>query len=228
MRKPRRPLLKSFLALLLCLSLLIGSTFAWFTDSVTSSGNIIKSGNLDVEMYWSDRLLSVDSPEWQNADGVPVFDYSNWEPGYTQVRYVKISNEGNLALKWLLSIETEAQLGTIAEVIDVYYINPVSSAITSLDGLTPVGILKDVIAGHSSTSGNLLPKSAQGGNTAILAIAFHMQESAGNDYMSQTTGAFTLKLLATQLQYESDSFDNTYDKEATWPNSIPPALFPHL
>ena len=221
MRKPRRPLLKSFLALLLCLSLLIGSTFAWFTDSVTSSGNIIKSGNLDVEMYWSDRLLSVDSPEWQNADGVPVFDYSNWEPGYTQVRYVKISNEGNLALKWLLSIETEAQLGTIAEVIDVYYINPVSSAITSLDGLTPVGILKDVIAGHSSTSGALLPKSAQGGNTAILAIAFHMQESAGNDYMSQSTGAFTLKLLATQLQYESDSFDNTYDKEATWPNSIP-------
>ena len=221
MRKPRRPLLKSFLALLLCLSLLIGSTFAWFTDSVTSSGNIIKSGNLDVEMYWSDRLLSVDSPEWQNADGVPVFDYSNWEPGYTQVRYVKISNEGSLALKWLLSIETEAQLGTIAEVIDVYYINPVSSAITSLDGLTPVGILKDVIAGHSSTSGNLLPKSAQGGNTAILAIAFHMQESAGNDYMSQSTGAFTLKLLATQLQYESDSFDNTYDKEATWPNSIP-------
>ena len=99
MRKPRRPLLKSFLALLLCISLLIGSTFAWFTDSVTSSGNIIKSGNLDVEMYWSDRLLSVDSPEWQNADGVPVFDYSNWEPGYTQVRYVKISNEGNLALK---------------------------------------------------------------------------------------------------------------------------------
>ena len=221
MRKPRRPLLKSFLALLLCLSLLIGSTFAWFTDSVTSSGNIIKSGNLDVEMYWSDRLLSVDSPEWQNADGVPVFDYSNWEPGYTQVRYVKISNEGSLALKWLLSIETEAQLGTIAEVIDVYYINPVSSAITSLDGLTPVGILKDVIAGHSSTSGALLPKSAQGGNTAILAIAFHMQESAGNDYMSQSTGAFTLKLLATQLQHESDSFDNTYDKEATWPNSIP-------
>ena len=48
----KRALLLSALSLLLCVCMLVGSTFAWFTDSVTSANNIIKSGNLDVELYY--------------------------------------------------------------------------------------------------------------------------------------------------------------------------------
>ena len=106
MRTTKKSLVSSVVALLLCFSMLLGSTFAWFTDSAISGGNIVQSGRLDVEMYWSETLLAADSNEWKNADGVPVFTYDNWEPGYTDIKYVKIKNAGNLALQWRLSISS--------------------------------------------------------------------------------------------------------------------------
>ena len=55
----KRALLDSVLSLVLCLSMLICSTFAWFTDSVSSTNNIIQSGNLDIEMYRADGSVTV-------------------------------------------------------------------------------------------------------------------------------------------------------------------------
>ena len=97
----KRALISSVVALLVCFSMLIGTTYAWFTDSVTSAGNVIKTGNLDVEMYWADGTQAVPSDEngWTDASTGAIFDYDNWEPGYIQVRHIKIANEGSLALK---------------------------------------------------------------------------------------------------------------------------------
>ena len=100
MKTTRRSIGTSIIALLLCFAMLLGTTFAWFTDLVVSGNNIVQSGSLDVEMYWSDKLLAADSNEWQDADGVPIFTYDKWEPGYTEVKYVKVKNAGNLALQW--------------------------------------------------------------------------------------------------------------------------------
>ena len=66
----KRALLMSVLSLLLCVSMFIGTTFAWFTDSVTSASNIIKSGSLDVEMTWSN-----DNASWKDASAGAIFDY---------------------------------------------------------------------------------------------------------------------------------------------------------
>ena len=61
----KRALLSSVLALILCMSMFVGTTFAWFTDSVTSANNIITSGNLDVDLEyktdWADAWADVDS-----------------------------------------------------------------------------------------------------------------------------------------------------------------------
>ena len=218
----KRSLIASFISLLLCLSMLIGTTFAWFTDAVTSNSNLIQAGKLDAEMYWSDTLLDADSDQWQSADGVPVFTYDKWEPGYTEVKYVKIANNGNLSFKWQLTIEAESAVGKLAEVIDVYYVNPVSNEIISLDGLTSAGELVDVIGNRTATAGVLLPEGETSNEylagSTILAIAFHMQEDAGNDYQNESVGdGFSLKLLATQFSYENDTFGNKYDENATWP-----------
>ena len=86
MKKSRKALFTSALSLLLCFTMLLGTTYAWFTDSVTSTNNIIKSGNLDVELeYW-------DGAEWKavKADS-PLFEEETlWEPGYTQVVYLRV------------------------------------------------------------------------------------------------------------------------------------------
>ncbi|MBR3863372.1 MAG: SipW-dependent-type signal peptide-containing protein [Clostridia bacterium] len=216
-------LLAGVLALVMALTAFIGTTFAWFTDSVTSGSNIIQSGSLQVEMHWSDTLLSADSTEWKNAEGVPIFTYDNWEPNYTEVKYIKISNVGNLALKWRLSIKAESALTKLADVIDVYYINPVTETVTSLEGKTSVGLLTNVINTHKHTGGVLLPAGEQ--STAytvgevILAVAFHMHKDAGNEYKNLTVGdGFSVDLVATQFDYENDVFGNDYDVNAPFPD----------
>ena len=113
-RSTKHALILSAFALLLCVSMLIGSTYAWFTDSVTSSGNKIVSGKLDVELYLNtgDGNGYVDISD----DTTTIFDMiSNkaqdnnadtlWEPGKTQVAYLMIKNAGNLALKYSVALK---------------------------------------------------------------------------------------------------------------------------
>ena len=225
MKNTKRSLVTSAVVLFLCLSMLLGTTYAWFTDSAISASNIIQSGNLDVEMYWSDTLLEADSNEWKDADGVPIFTYDNWEPGYTDVKYVKVKNAGNLAIQWRLSIEAQGDVPEIADVIDVYYINPVSETVTSLSGKTSAGVLSDVIDTNKYTSGVILPSSETSTEydvgDAILAIALHMHEDAGNEYQNKSIGdGFAISLIATQFSYEKDSFGDKYDSDAEWPENV--------
>ncbi len=219
----KRTLLTSAVSLVLCICMLLGTTFAWFTDAVTSSGNIIASGKLDAEMYWSDKLLAADSDEWNNADGTSVFNYKNWEPGYTEIRYVKVSNAGTLNFRWKLSIEAEGKVTDLSDVINVYYVNPVTAELTKegLKSLTPAGTLTDVLANNRGEAGSLTPDTS-----VILAIAFHMDELAGNDYQNKSLcdAGFSLKLLATQDIGEADSFGDDYDKDATFPPLNPDAI----
>ena len=95
-RSTKRALIASVISVLLCVSMLLGTTYAWFTDSVTSSNNIIVSGNLDVELYWS-----TDASNWTSVNSATnVFTDALWEPGHTEVVYLKVVNAGTLALKY--------------------------------------------------------------------------------------------------------------------------------
>ena len=112
----RFQLFTSVLCLLLCVSMLVGTTFAWFTDSVTSSGNKIQSGTLkvDLEMLKDGNWTSI--KESKEA----IFNYDKWEPGYIDAKVLKIENEGTLALKWMAKFVSETELTALANVIDVY------------------------------------------------------------------------------------------------------------
>lgn len=55
MKSTKRSLLLSILSMILCISMLLGTTYAWFTDSVTSGKNRINAGNLDVELVLQER-----------------------------------------------------------------------------------------------------------------------------------------------------------------------------
>ena len=95
-KSTKSALLSSVLALCLCFAMLIGSTFAWFTDSVASGSNVIKSGTLDIDVQYT-----LDGSTWDNLDGADdLFQKGLWEPGHTEVVLLKIENKGNLALKY--------------------------------------------------------------------------------------------------------------------------------
>ena len=211
-RSTKRALLLSALSLLMCVSMLIGSTFAWFTDEVTSSGNIIKSGTLDVTMEWKDATANGAQQPYKDASTGPIFNYDLWEPGYVEAKNIKIGNAGTLALKYQLSIEAIGEVSILADVIDVYYAEgEYTLASRDMSELTRLGTLNEVLAAISTTaSGDLLE-----GESDTVTLALKMQESANNDYQGLSIGSeFAVKLMATQLTAESDSFNNQYDYAA--------------
>ncbi len=205
----KRALLLSALSLLLCVSMLIGSTFAWFTDSVTSAGNIIKSGKLEVTMEWKDATDAGAQKSWEDASKVAIFNYDKWEPGYVEAKNIKISNIGTLAFQYNLSIAAEEAVGELAKVIDVYYADGEITLINrDMTELTKVGTLQDVLDGMpTNMTGDLKADKSD-----IVTIALKMQENAGNEYQDMSIGtAFSIILMATQDNIEKDVFDENYD-----------------
>ena len=229
MQNTKRSLWTSVTALLLCFVMLIGTTFAWFTDEVSSANNIIKAGTLDIAMSWS-----ADNANWKDTEGAnakPVFDYDNWEPGYTEVRYIKVHNLGNLAFQYKMAINPTGAVGKLAEVIDVSFdivTDNASFVAPTADNkqgsLVKVATLADLIAADGIVAGGvLLPDGTEEAGyydgEIVICISFHMQETAGNEYQGLSIGdAFGINLYATQFDYEKDSFDNSYDDDATWPS----------
>ncbi|MBE6641521.1 MAG: hypothetical protein E7619_08030 [Ruminococcaceae bacterium] len=211
----RKALLTSVLSLMLCFSMLIGTTFAWFTDTVTSAGNIIKTGKLDVEMHWAEGSEAVPTADagWTDASSGAIFDYDNWEPGYVQVRHIRIANKGTLAFKYNVSIIANGIVSDLAKVIDVYYIDPAKQIEERADltDMPRLGTLTEVLAKLGETGNGILEKD----ESDVITIAFKMQETAGNEYQEKSIGSdFSVQLFATQLTFEGDSFDDQYDVDA--------------
>ena len=227
MQNTKHSIKTSLTALLLCFVMLVGTTFAWFTDEVTSANNIIKAGNLKIGMSWS-----VDNANWNEVeeDSDPIFNHTTWEPGYTEVRYVKVRNDGSLAFKYQMAINPNGPVDKLAEVIDVSYDvvtgNNAFVAPTANDkqgSLTKVGTLDQLIDENGIVAGGvLLPANELVENyysgEIVVCISLHMDEYAGNEYQDKSIGTnFGINLYATQFDYENDSFDNSYDDDATWP-----------
>ena len=84
------------LSVVLCVGMLAGTTFAWFTDTVTSAGNIIAAGSLDAGLFYAEGWNGEDTA-WQDASEGAIFDSDAWAPGETEIRYIKATNEGDIA-----------------------------------------------------------------------------------------------------------------------------------
>ncbi|MBR2615387.1 MAG: SipW-dependent-type signal peptide-containing protein [Clostridia bacterium] len=213
MKKTRTSLLLSALALILSISMLVGSTFAWFTDSVTSAGNKIQAGTLKLDL----EVYDAKTDTWSSIkeSKAALFNYDKWEPGYVDVTLLKIENEGTLALKWIAKFISAEALSELAKVIDVYVLPSETElsfpADRDLDGYTKVGTVADFVNTiEETTNGTLLPNTC-----AYLGIALKMRENAGNEYQGLSLGTFDIQILATQFTYEKDSFDEKYDKDAS-------------
>ena len=110
----------SLLSLVVCVSMLIGTSYAWFTDSVTSAGNVIQSGTLKVAFTWADGNSSptASGTVWKNAEEGAIFDGSVlWEPGYVCAKHIGIANTGTLALQYWVSIHADGELEKMRKAI---------------------------------------------------------------------------------------------------------------
>ena len=208
-KSTKKALLTSVLSLAICISMLIGTTFAWFTDSVTSAGNIIKSGSLDVTMEWKDATTAGKQLTYKDASEGAIFNNDLWEPGYIEAKNIKINNVGTLALQYHLNIAANGEVSELADVIDVFFAEGEHTLNSrEMTELTFIGTLSDVLDGMpTNMSGDLEAKKSD-----TVTIALKMQESAGNEYQGLSIGTdFSVVLMATQDNVEKDSFDENYD-----------------
>ena len=190
----KRALLSSVMAMLLCITMLIGTTFAWFTDSASTAVNKIQAGTLDIQLLDAqDNSLEGQTLAWQKAAGHESEEVL-WEPGCTyKLQPIVIKNNGNLALKYkivITGIQGDAELN---EAIEWTITN--TSATTALDADHPLA------AGASDT----------------LTISGHMKESAGNEYQGLSIEGIAITVVATQDTVEHDSTTNQYDVNAEYP-----------
>ena len=225
----KRALLTSVLALVLSLAMLAGSTFAWFTDTASTGVNRIVSGNLDVGLqYWG---VGEDGKKtWLTAENSEdLFDKNAlWEPGYTQIIYLRVANNGNLALTYAMQITPVHE--TVGVNVDGEefklsdYIKFGWTAFTVDGAGAPVALdreeAQDIVGGGAQLGKTLHRQAAEpmeAGAEELVALVAWMPENVGNEanYSTvQPTIELSLKVLATQAAVESDSFDNTYDRDA--------------
>ena len=191
-KSTKRALLGSVMAMVLCLAMLVGATFAWFTDTASTGVNKIQAGNLDVQLVDENgNSLEGKTLEFKKAANAAEGEAVLWEPGCTyELPAVYVKNNGKLALKYKVAITGINGSAKLNEVID-WTINDA-----------------DLSADHSLSAG---------ATSEALTIKGHMQESAGNDYMNESIDGIAITVYATQDTVESDSFTNQYDKNAAYP-----------
>ena len=193
-KSTKRALLGSVMAMVLCLAMLVGATFAWFTDTASTGVNKIQAGNLDVVLEMQNADGKWVSAEGKTLDFVKAADAKGeailWEPGCTyELPALRIRNNGNLALKYKVAITGINGSAKLNEAIE-WTIGDVA-----------MGAAQHLAAGESSA----------------FTIKGHMWESAGNEYMNESIDGIAITVVATQDTVESDSFDKDYDADAEYP-----------
>ena len=215
-RATKRALLTSVTALVMCVVMLVGTTFAWFTDTASTGVNKIQAGNLDVALEYAIEWDTEGKvTKWENAEGKTLqfktadgrTDNILWEPGCRyQLPELRVVNNGNLALKYIIKV---------------------TGIETNHDAVPGEPNLNDVITWEIKYSGDavwhneadtfkagysLAPNASN-----VVTIKGVMDKNAGNEYQGLSIDGVSVTVYATQMTAEFDSIDNLYDKDAQYP-----------
>lgn len=237
MNSAKRNLFISIFSLVICIAMLVSTTFAWFTDSVTSGINTIVAGNLDIELeYWN-------GTDWVPVDSSTLLfdDDARWEPGHTEVAHLHIKNAGTLSLKYKMAVNVANELSGINVFSEEFRLSDYlvfgkvdmadASAVFQNDdtGRQQARAAVGDTAGLSTytEADNLYAESdankpVDGKTEKYMALVIYMPETVGNEanYMSGTTPPqieLGVSVVATQLNSENDSFGPEYDAGAVYP-----------
>ena len=221
----KRALLTSVMALVMCVVMLVGTTFAWFTDTASTAVNKIQAGNLDVELEYSK-----DFKEWKKvSDTTKVFEDSTlWEPGRTEVVYLRVTNAGTLALKYTLGIYNlynytgKNVLGNKYSLSDYVKLGVAEPDAKYADRAAAISAVQDSAKTLNSIGDTgFIGTKLEATETKTYAMVLYMPTEVGNEANPKNNDpywaakvSFGISVSATQAMSESDSFDNTYDEDA--------------
>ena len=222
----KKALLSSAFALVLSVAMLIGTTFAWFTDTASTAVNKIQAGNLDVKLDYKNS----DTTSFTKADkNTKVFkEGALWEPGHVEYVVLKVSNAGSLALKYKLGINIANEVGStnvynnafnLSDYIRFAVLDADKSSLNR-DAMVAAATDSKLIKEGYSAEDHLL--AGENNSEKIVTLVVWMPTTVGNE-ANHKTGVTApsidlgISVVATQYTHENDSFDNQYDKDAKYP-----------
>ena len=236
-RATKRALLTSVMALVMCVVMLAGTTFAWFTDTASTGVNKIQAGNLKMEVTYK-NAETVKNPLTDTkfepvTKETPVFNNNAiWEPGHVEYVVLKISNAGTLALKYKLGINIASETGStnvfnkpfkLSDYIEFAVIDGDKSNLGRDDLVAAATAAGNHVLNVGYTNEDHLLAGATGSEKTVTLVVW-MPKSVGNEANYKVAEGITapsidlgINVAATQYTYEKDSFDETYDKNAQYP-----------
>ena len=225
----RNALFTSVLSLLLCVSMLVGTTFAWFTDEVVSGMNTIAAGNLDVELFYS---KTQDFSDEKKVDGQTLLftdkdgnKIEHWEPGVVAYTNLQVANVGTLALTYRMSLNF-GNMNTVTYEDAEYDLSDVLQVAIVEDGFVGDRAAAHALTNYQPMDSFHVEGELEGDSKAetIGVVVYWMpgdNDNIWNINNDKTTSdgeplrvELGINLFATQEEFENDSFDNTYDEPA--------------
>ena len=238
MKTTRKSLWLCAVSMMLCVVMLLGTTFAWFTDSVMNKGNVIQAGTLDINatgFSWNAKEGKWDYPNYGLTD--PLITQTKWEPGQYNAVAIKVSNydatlaadvdidfkitenEKNLAdALWYKLTPIGSKDGVISAHVNeaipkdkLSFLDSKSRPASEADGVTTMSKIES-----DPTESQRVYTDYHQGQYAYYLLEYGMYTSAGNDYMG---GSFdmTITVKAKQATVETDGFGSSdYDANATY------------
>ena len=226
--KATKKLVTSLVAIMICFSMLIGTTFAWFTDSTSSGSNVIVSGNLDINVEYT-----LDGENWSDLEGATdMFQKGLWEPGHTEVVALKIANKGSLVLKYKAYMKIFGEkvgVNKDGEQIILSEILNISTLVQQANVIGDITVMQ-AFKGENNVAYESTSKLSEGlnlrsdvelfsGDAHYLIVKIDMPETVGNEANHNGVDIPEIEVgmdvVATQYTFENDSFGNDYDAGAT-------------
>lgn len=204
MTHTKKALMMSIFSMVLCMAMLMGTTFAWFTDTAGTGVNIVKAGNLDVE------LQVLENDKWEKAEGRSLtFDNAQdkiyWEPGCTHsLPKLRVVNTGDLALKYRIEITGIKGKEGLNEYIEWMITDDNNDGV---DINSNRGALKE-------------KKLAAGEGGTPFTITGCMEANAPDSCQGMKIDKIGITVFATQDTVEADSNGTDYDADASYGRTV--------
>lgn len=162
----------ALVAAVMCVPLLVGSTYATSENQLTFTGAQFALYQRDVATGTQNEIV--------NGSADPVFKYELWEPGYTVTEYFTLRCDSADDFTYSFQLKcTNGELTKLAGVIDVYYLETDTQLSgdrqSALSQMNYLGTLDEALKDNTLFTGS-------GNGQVSFAVALQMRQGAGNEY----------------------------------------------
>lgn len=216
--KPKEPsLYRSLCVSILCMFLstvmLVGTTMAWFSDSLQTGVYTITSADFSTTVYYCTELSSTENTpnNWQrlNPSNTTLFGGGSLSSGGSQVAYLKLVNNSNIPLKYTFTLTASGESGNIGDLslagCQTKTENGESFALIESD-LKAIDLSAITPGSDSKTVVFDVPAAPDSNNPVIVYAVLKLTYTSSNGATSNIYN-FSLKLAITQTDPNAQATD---------------------